>query len=66
MTRSVGTPRKKSAYTIASARIGKKTGPGRLRRTARPSAKTRIRASAMQKILMLSRNAREISGKESL
>jgi hypothetical protein len=33
---------------------------------ARPSAKTRISASAMQKILTLSRKAREISGNESL
>jgi len=65
MTRIVGTPRKKSAYTIASARIGKKTGPGRPRRMARPSAVTRMIASAIRKILTLIRNASAISGNES-
>jgi hypothetical protein len=46
--------------------MGKKTGPGRLRRTASSSAKARMKTSAMQKIFTLSRNAREISGKDSL
>jgi hypothetical protein len=66
ITRIVGTPRKKSAYAIASARIGKKTGPGRLRRTARASAVTRMIASAMQKIFTFSRKARAMPGNESL
>src|SRR5258705_3391779 len=51
---------------MPSARIGKKTGPGRLRTTARTSARTRMNASAITKILTFSRNAREISGIESL
>ena len=51
---------------IASARSGKNTGPGRLRSTARKSAKTRMNTSAMQKILMFSRNARAISGNVDL
>src|SRR5919204_5425110 len=48
---------------MASTRIGKKTGPGRLRRTARPSAIGRISASAMQKIFTLSRKAEAMPGK---
>ena len=66
MTRIVGTPRKKSAYTIARARSGKKTGPGRLRRTAIRSANGRMRHSAIRKILQLRRNALAISGNEDL
>ena len=58
-------PRKRSAYTIASARIGNRTGPGRLRRIAIASAATRITTSAMQKIFTFSRNAWTISPKES-
>src|SRR2546421_8637172 len=65
MTRIVGMPRKRSAYTIASARIGNSTGPGRPRRTAIPSAATRITTSAMQKTRTLSRKACAISPKES-
>src|SRR5437016_1501803 len=66
MTRMVGTPRKKSAYAMPSARIGKKTGPGRLRTTASRSARTRMNASAIMKIFTFSRNAREISGIDDL
>src|SRR3982074_3668291 len=51
---------------MPSARIGKKTGPGRLRRTARTSARTRMKASAIMKIFTFSRNAREISGIEAV
>src|SRR5687767_9890329 len=65
MTRIVGTPRKKSAYTTERARSGKKTGPGRPRRIAMPSAKTRISASAIRKILMLSRNALGMTSSDS-
>ena len=61
-TRIVGTPRKTSAYTIASARIGKNTGPGRLRSTAIPSAATRMIASAIRKILTLILNASDDLG----
>jgi len=61
----VGTPRKKSAYTIASARTGKKTGPGRLRSTASPRAVTRMIVSAIRNIRTLRRNASAISGKDS-
>src|SRR3954453_21338810 len=66
ITRIVGTPRKKSAYTIASARSGKNTGPGRLRSTAIRSANGRIRHSAIEKILQLRRNALAISGNDDL
>src|SRR6266550_2335917 len=51
---------------MPSARIGKKTGPGRLRRTARTRARTRMNASAIMKIFTFSRNAREISGIDDL
>jgi hypothetical protein len=44
-------------------RKGTKTGPGRLRTTATPSAITRMSVSAMQKILTLSRKAEAIPGK---
>jgi hypothetical protein len=47
------------------ARRGKNTGPGRLRSTASRSAAGRMNASAMRKILTLTRNARAISGNES-
>src|SRR5215208_3147187 len=46
-------------------RIGKKTGPGRLRSTAITRAKARMNTSATQKILMLSQKARRISGNDS-
>src|SRR5712691_2113884 len=51
---------------MPSARTGKKTGPGALRRTASTSARTRMNASAIEKIFTFSRNAREISGIEAL
>src|SRR5437667_2831488 len=51
---------------MPSARSGKKTGPGRLRTTARTSARTRMNASAIMKIFTFSRNAREISGIDAL
>src|SRR6476660_6559930 len=51
---------------MPSARSGKNTGPGRLRMTARTSAKTRMNASAIRKILTFSRNARAISGIDAL
>src|SRR5882724_3186615 len=51
---------------MPSARIGKKTGPGRLRMSARTSARTRMNASAIMKIFTFSRKALEISGIESL
>src|SRR4029078_7553204 len=66
MTRIVGTPRKKAAYTIASALSGKKTGPGRLRSTASRSANGRIRHSAIRKILQLRRKALAIPGNDDL
>ena len=66
MTRIVGTPRKKSAYAIPRMRSGSAAGPGRLRITASRSAKTRMNASAIKKIFTLSRNARAMSGSESL
>ena len=66
MMRIVGTPRKKSAYAIASARSGKKTGPGRLRSTAIRSANGRMRHSAIKKISQLRRNALAISGSVDL
>src|SRR5438445_8640658 len=62
ITRIVGTPRKKAAYTTASARNGKDAGPGRLLTTATPSASTRISASEMQKISTFRRNADAIPG----
>jgi hypothetical protein len=46
--------------------MGKKTGPGRLRRTASPSAVKRMIASAMQKIFTFSRKARAMPGNELL
>src|SRR6185295_13987209 len=51
---------------MPSARIGKNTGPGRLRTIARRSASTRMNASAIEKIFTFNRNAREISGIEAL
>src|SRR3954469_3158518 len=65
MTRIVGIPRKRSVYATASSRKGNSTGPGSPRRTAIPSAKTRISASAIRKIRMFSRKARATSGNES-
>src|SRR6185503_11315332 len=49
---------------IASARMGKNTGPGRLRRTAMPSAKARITTSATKKILTSSQKADSTSGNQ--
>src|SRR6266540_2690065 len=49
----------------ASARSGKNTGPGSPRSTAMSRATTRISTSAMQKILMFTRNACAISGNDS-
>ena len=66
ITRIVGTPRKKSAYMIARARSGKKTGPGMLRSTASRSANGRIKHSAITKILQLRRKALAISGNDDL
>src|SRR6266487_1594060 len=65
MTRIVGTPRNRSVYITAIARKGKNTGPGSPRSSAIRSAATRISASAIRKILMLTRKARAISGNES-
>src|SRR5664279_5727187 len=48
---------------VARNRSGKKTGPGRLRKTARTSARTRISTSAIAKSWMLSQNAATMSGK---
>src|SRR5438552_8774874 len=48
---------------MASARIGKNTGPGRLLSTAMISASGRISASAIAKILTFSRKADAMSGK---
>src|SRR5687768_3214207 len=50
----------------ASARSGKKTGPGRLRRMARPRATTRMTASAMRKILTFRRKASGMTESDSL
>jgi hypothetical protein len=66
ITGIVGTPRNRSVYAIASARIGKNTGLGRLRRTAITKAKTSTTASAIRKIRTLRRKASAISGNESL
>src|SRR6266699_466043 len=66
MSRIVGIPRKMSTYAIASARMGKNTGPGRERSTATKSASGRMIASAIAKILTFSRNAFAISGKSAL
>src|SRR6476659_2738498 len=49
---------------MPSTRIGKNTGPGRLRTTA--SASGRMNASEIKKIFTFSRNARAISGMEAL
>ena len=49
---------------IASARSGKKTGPGRPRSTAITSAKTRMNTSQTRKIFTFSTNARAMSGNE--
>ena len=65
ITRIVGIPRNRSVYAIASARIGKKTGPGSDRRTARKSAAGRISASDVQKSFTFSQKASRISGKLS-
>src|SRR5664279_3346717 len=48
---------------VARKRSGKKTGPGRLRKTARTSARTRISTSAIAKSWMLSQKAATMSGK---
>src|SRR3990170_1352346 len=65
MTRIVGMPRKRSAYTVANSRSGKNTGPGRPRRIARKRAKTRMKTSAIRKILTLTKKALAMSGNES-
>src|SRR6476659_5724900 len=49
---------------MPSTRIGKNTGPGRLRTTA--SASGRMNASEIKKIFTFSRNARAISGIDAL
>src|SRR3954468_5667944 len=51
---------------MPSTRIGKNTGPGRLRMTASASASTRMNASEIKKIFTFSRNARAISGIDAL
>src|SRR5919204_6565121 len=66
ITRIVGTPRNRSVYAIASARKGKKTGPGRLRKIATKSANTSTTASAIKKIRTFSANASAMSGNASL
>ena len=65
MTRIVGIPRNRSMYTIARARIGKKTGPGRLRMIARPSPSTSTIVSAITNATTFLPNFRRMSGKLS-
>src|SRR5438094_5654073 len=60
----VGIPRNRSVYSTANSRNGKSTGPGSPLSTAIASAKTRISASAMQKMRMFSRKACPTSGNE--
>jgi hypothetical protein len=45
--------------------MGKKTGPGRLRSTARNSAAGRMIASAVRNSFTFTQNASRISGNES-
>src|SRR5918994_5650776 len=49
----------------ASSRIGKNTGPGKLRRTATTRARISTRTSAIRKSCTFTRNARPTSGRES-
>src|ERR671915_302823 len=65
MTRIVGMPRNRSVYPTASARIGKNTGPWRLRRTAMKSPSTRMKTSAIRKACTLMRNFSAIWGNDS-
>jgi hypothetical protein len=61
---SSGTPRKRSTYPVASARIGKNTAPRRVRSTAirRPSASTPISATTSTR--MLSHSPARIAGSD--
>ncbi len=59
-------PRNRSMYPTASARIGKNTGPGRLRITARNIARTRMNTSAIRNSFTFTRNARAMLGNDSL
>ncbi len=56
-------PRKTSVYPAEKILSGVKTGPGRLRSTARNSANSSTKTSAMQKIAMLRTNFDRIFGK---
>src|SRR3990170_8667220 len=54
-----------STYAVASARIGKNTGPGRLRSTARTSPKPRMRTSAIRNSWTFVRKRAMDSGRAS-
>jgi len=63
MTSRLGTARKMSAKAIARIRTGKKTGPGRLRRTAISRPRTRTRASTIRNRAMFVKNAPMMTGR---
>ena len=59
-------PRKTSVYAADRKRSGKKTGPGRPRRTARTSAQTRMNTSAIRNSFTFVPNCSRMSGNDSL
>ena len=61
-TTSRGRPRKRSTYTVAAARIGKNTGPRRVRAIASSIAKIRMKTSQTTMIRMLSHRPLAMSG----